>query len=104
MTAEDYASMSAESYADSPEVRAENCCAIEHPLNWTASTGEQFTITQPVVRDGAIYLVVNVERDGAVIHSDDHYIHGLVDFVTIQKKPYRDWVIALQNMIEMVTL
>ena len=105
MTPEDYAVLSAEAFADPPEIRAEKCCAVQHPSNWTASTGEQFTITQPVVKDGAIYLIVNAERDGAVIHSDDHYVNGLTDLVEhVNEEPYRDWVVALRDLIEQVTL
>ena len=99
-------------YARPPAESAAECCAIEHPTQWTASTGEQFTITQPIVRDGAIYLIVNVLRDGAAIHSDDHYIHGLsdivedpvVDVVEDPVGPYRDWVVALRHLIERITL
>ena len=105
MTPEDYAALSAEALVEPPEVRAEKCCAIQHPTNWTASTGEQFTITQPVMKDGAIYLIVNVERNGETIHSDEHYMHGMNDFVAVLGgESYRDWVVAFQNMIERVTL
>jgi len=101
----DYLALHNEALVEPPEVRAEKCCAIQHPTNWTASTGEQFTITQPVVKDGAIYLIVNVERDGETIHSDEHYMPGMTDVVTVPRgESYRDWVVALQNRIEQVTL
>lgn len=105
MNQEEYLALYNEALVEPPEVRAEKCCAIQHPTNWTASTGEQFTITQPVMKDGAIYLIVNVERNGETIHSDEHYIHGMSDFVAVLGgESYRDWVVAFQNTIERVTL
>ena len=105
MKRDGYGVLSVEALAEPAEARNEKCCAVQHPINWTASTGEQFTITQPVVKDGAIYLIVNVERDGKTIHSDEHYFYGMTDVVTVAGgEPYRDWVVAFQNMIEKVTL
>ena len=88
--------------------RAALCCAVDHPLSWTAASGEQFTITKPEVQDGAVFLWVIAARDGADFYHDDHYFYGMTDLVvdTSNSIPVlsRDWVIALQKNIESVVL
>lgn len=93
--------LSAESVAANE--RAALCCAVDHPLTWTAATGEQFTITKPEVKDGGVFMWVTVERDGAVIHCDDHYLFGLSDFYSFPDAG-RNWVFALRETIESVVL
>ena len=83
--------------------RAALCCAVDHPLSWAAANGEQFTITKPEVKDGGVFMWVTVERDGAVIHCDDHYLFGLSDFYSFPDAG-RNWVFALREIIESVVL
>ncbi len=86
------------------EDRAALCCAADHPLSWTAATGEVFTITKPKNVDGVVCLDVICMRDGVVIHAHDHHIHGLTDFygdfASDPPAPRRDWVASLRTVIE----
>jgi hypothetical protein len=93
-----------EALSEDENIRNEKCCAVQHPLEWTAPTGEIFRITQPRVNEGAIYLDVEVDRDGQTIHRDDHYIYGMTDVVIHENVVVKDWVVALQKQLEGIVL
>lgn len=108
----EYVSILNEALSEDKDIRNEKCCAVQHPLEWTAATGEIFRITQPCVNNGAINLNVEVDRNGQTIHRDEHFIHGMTDVVldvvtngNIKTAiVYRDWVAALQKQIEGIVL
>ncbi len=108
----EYVSTLNEALSEDENIRNEKCCAVQHPLEWTAATGEIFRITQPRVNNGAINIDVEVDRDGQTIHRDEHFIHGMTDVVLEvtndgdikTETVYRDWVVALQKQIEGIVL